>query len=190
MANFGYLASPQIISGDFVFEVELDSTNFHPVTFGIIPAAATLSGSASTGGQVQTAFPDRPYFEVSGANVYPMGNVSYSVSWITGDMFSIHRVGNVIRFYKNFQDSAVPVPIYETSYSSSEMVRLYAEFSSLVTTGLQPEWGSVAHKLPRSYKYSANQQVDDFGSTQSSIKVRVYQESAIVGAGYYIEANL
>lgn len=42
---------------------------------------------------------------------------------------------------------------------------------------------------PRGYNYTAAQQVVDFGSVQSSVKVRVMQESAIVGRGHYIEAT-
>lgn len=38
--------------------------------------------------------------------------------------------------------------------------------------------------------YSASDQVADFGSTQSAIKVRVYQVSAVVGRGPYTEATL
>lgn len=38
--------------------------------------------------------------------------------------------------------------------------------------------------------YTAEQQVEDFGSTQSSVKTRVYQISSVVGPGAYREKNI
>jgi len=162
-------------------------------SWGVIPAEGVLTASGSVGGQVQTAYPDRPFFSLDGSgNVLAMG-VSAAVSKTNGDIFSIHRAGSVVRFYKNPQSSVVPVPLFETSYNSSENFRFYAELvrtsgSSLI--GIQPEWGAVQYNLLRSYKYTVGQQLADFGSAQSSIKVRVMQESALVGVGDYVEGNL
>lgn len=44
--------------------------------------------------------------------------------------------------------------------------------------------------LPHRVIYSAADQVTDFGSTQSSVTVRIYQRSALVGRGHYLEATL
>ena len=168
-----------------------DSTEFLPVSWGVVPAGITLDGPAATGGQVQTKYPDRPYFAISGGNVLPMGNATYAQSYSDGvDVFSIHRTGSMVRFYKNFYQSTIPIPIYETTYGGSELIRFYAEFSSDLSTAILPDWGTVQHKLPRAYSYTLSQQIEDFGSAQSSVKVRVMQESALVGVGDYVEENL
>ena len=114
MANtYAYVRSTQIFAGDFVFAFTIDSANFGFGTgglqsWGVIPAAAVLTASGSVGGQVQTAYPDRPFFSLDGSgNVLAMG-VSAAVSKTNGDIFSIHRAGSVVRFYKNPQSSVVP----------------------------------------------------------------------------------
>lgn len=191
MADFAYLWTFQEVTGDFVFALTPDSTAFLPVSWGVVPAQVVLDGPSSTGGQVQTKYPGRPYFSKSGSNILPMGNATYQASYSDGvDEFSIHRTGSIVRFYKNFHQSTIPIPMLETTYANNETIRFYAEFSSLVSTAILPDWGFVQHKIPRAYNYTASQQVEDFGSEQSSVKVRVYQESEIVGKGDYVERNL
>jgi hypothetical protein len=95
----------------------------------------------------------------------------------------------VVRFFKNLHDSAVPIPLFETSFSPEVKLRAYAEFEP-GGGGAALDPSRLSRVSNRGYNYTANQQVDDFGSAQSSIKVRVYQESALVGVGPYREANL
>lgn len=128
-----------------------------------------------------------PFYQVNAGNFWPMGNSSYSSSSADGDKFTIQRLGSIVRFFKNPHLYGVPVPLYETTFTSAEFLKLVVQFTT-GTQSLDPTALSLGR--PRSYNYTANQQVDDFGSTQSSIKVRVYQESAIIGAGFYIERNL
>jgi len=187
-----YVASTQSLSGgDFVFAMTYDNSNFEGLTsWGLIPAEGKLYGAMASG-MVQTLFPGRPYFVIAAGFANPNGNASYGGSVSTGDIFSIHRTGSMVRFYKNWHTSAVPVPLMEANYSSSESFRFYAELAvGSGTIDIQPEWGSIQYALSRAYKYTASQQVEDFGSTQSSVKVRVYQESALVGIGDYIEGTI
>jgi hypothetical protein len=189
--SYGYVITPQTVQGDFVFAMTYDSSNFEGLeSWGVIPASAQLTGGGVTG-LVQSLFPGRPYFQLAGGTARPMGNSSAGVSYTTGDIFSIHRIGNIVRFFKNFHTSAAPVPLLETTYGGAELIRFYAELgSSFGTADIQGVWGSIRAQQPRAYNYTATQQVEDFGSTQSSIKVRVMQESAILGRGDYIERNL
>lgn len=195
MSDYGYVRSSQSLTGDFVFALTYDSTNFGSGSgglnsWGIIPDSGTLSGN--TAGLVQSTYPDRPFFNISGGgNVQPMGDAGYWVSKTNGDIFSIHRVGSLVRFYKNLHQDVIPVPLYEWTYTSGEKFRFYAEFTrSSGSIGIQPEWGSVQYDLARSYKYTLAQQIEDFGGAQDPVTVRVYQESSLVGIGDYIEADL
>lgn len=129
-----------------------------------------------------------PFYQVAGSDFRPMNNSSYAVSSADGDKFTIQRIGNMVQFFKNPHLSAVPVPLYETTFTSSEQLKLIVQFSS-GTQSLDPT--SLSLMKARAYRYTANQQVDDgFTPNVGTIKVRVAQESAIVGRGHYIERNL
>jgi len=108
------------------------------------------------------------------------------VSFNTGDRFMIELTGKEARYYKNYTGGA-SAPLYISPYAylgSPYKVRANIDVGprGFATAMYQNPIGNAT--------YTAVQQVQDFGSTQSSIKVKVAQISAIVGAGKYAEANL
>jgi len=180
-------------AGDFVAEFVINADE--PISYlGVLPAAhVSPVGIVNPFDQYKNA--GYPYFycsfsgAVGGKRAWPMGNASYAVDIADGDRISIHRTGSVVRFYKNYASQAAPVPILETSFSASEALRLYFETTANTgNQGLDPS--RIQYGKKRGYNYTANQQTEDFGSVQSSVKVRVYQESAVVGRGRYTEATL
>lgn len=195
MSDYGYVASQELL-GDFTFALTYDASSFGAGagglnSWGIVPAAGVLSGNAA--GLVQSTYPDRPFFNINGGsgNVQPMGDSIYGVTATTGDVFSMHRNGSIVRFYKNFQLEVSPLPLYEATYTNGESFRFYAEFTrSSGTIGIEGEYGTMEYKLAHAYRYTVAQQTEDFGGAQNPVKVRVAQESALVGIGDYIEANL
>lgn len=190
--NNAYIHTPdQTFAGDFIVEFVAPPA-FGPPTFGVMPARDGFytGGGGPSSGEVQTRFPGRPYFSSVGGTsaVRPMGNAAYQVDWFVGDVISIHRTGDVVKFYKNFHLTANPIPIFQMTYSGEEELKLYAEFSPLNDTGLGP--ASIQYGRLDACPYPVNLQIEDFGSAQNPIKVRVMQESAIVGLGDYVEGNL
>ena len=184
-------SSADVFSGDFLLEFVCDAVNdVIPSHFGVLPANLSYNSLIAQGGWDTTSALSYPHFgSQSTDNLRPMSNASYQVGTDPGDKLTIQRTGSVVRFYKNRHLSSVSVPIYETTFTSAESLRAIVRFTNGVGTRyLAPS--SMTFESPRSYNYTANQQVDDFGSTQSSVKVRVYQESAIVGKGAYVEGNL
>ena len=177
--NSAMAASNQPLSDDFICEFEAGAGDLIEM-WGLMPYADIA----------EPFTPALPYFSSdAGANtVAPMSNAAYATSFAVGDRFSIHRTGSIVRFYKNFHLSASPVPIMETTLNGNGPYKLWAQGSPGVGGAFQSS--SIFYGKRRAYRYTANLQVEDFGSAQSSVKVRVYQESAIVGRGAYIEGNL
>jgi hypothetical protein len=70
---------------------------------------------------------------------------------------------------------------------------LFEDSQSYLIQILSGDGGSVVNSYTsstQSYSYTAAQQTTDFGSTQSTVYVKIYQVSASVGNGYGTEATL
>lgn len=185
-ADRGVATSTEVLSGDFMIEFTRATNSVSSsMRMGVVPATISNADQVDSFGTA-----GYPFFEIdTSIRMVPMGNTSYQVSTTLGDKFTIERVGSIVRFYKNRHLSSAPVPIYETTFTSASSLRVFFRSGfGVATYTMGPT--SLVSIGKRSYNYTANQQVDDFGSTQASIKTRVYQESMIVGKGYYIEASL
>ncbi len=92
---------------------------------------------------------------------------------------------NEIKYYIDYVNSASQ-PFYTSTIKPTLPLRCWALAGSLATVETAY---MVTPQNPKAI-YTALQQTEDFGSAQSSIKVRVYQISATVGKGAYVEANI
>lgn len=160
---------------------------------GVVDSAGTVQFIGSSGAaSIVLGWNAKAIWSTNGSSIFfkviENGVEVFSVdlgAGVAGSNYTIRTElrGDRLRYYKNYFSGAVPD--YESTINASELTGrdLRGLFVELVD-------GASMLALQRQYIYSAAQQVDDFGSTQSSIKVRVYQESAIVGRGDYAEANL
>lgn len=98
------------------------------------------------------------------------GNDNLTISWIRRD-----RLSQTLR-------DGVPVPNSETSESYEVDILDDDTSEDVVVRTLSASTTSVV--------YTEAQQIEDFGSAQSSVKVRVYQLSANVGRGTPAEATV
>lgn len=183
----GTVVSSDTFMGDFTLEF-VRASNRPPTTFGIAPVSTPADGYPHSTSRLLTA--KYPYFSTTDTTVLPMGNSSYQTTSAAADRFTIERQGSIVRFFKNAHSSSVRIPLYETTFASSEKFRAYVEFENGDGFVHDLDPSGIGLVTSRAYHYMANQQVDDFGSIQSSIKVRVSQESAIVGKGAYLERDL
>lgn len=133
-------------------------------------------------GVTQTAYLMNTNGTVAVANENP--GVTVSVS--NGDRLSIVKSGEGVVFYKNRHLGMAP--FYFSVYPTAG--RLFKPVFAQFFGGTYIASACTLSMGRTSYLYSAPLQVSHFGSTQSSIKVRVMQESAIVGRGYYLESNI
>jgi hypothetical protein len=187
IANDGIAASSQVFRGDFAAEFIL-SADDAPQLFGVYDATKALDSSSISG--VQSV--DYAYYTcLSPPNVRAQGLSTYTRTAAAGDHFLLERHGTVIRYYQNKQTSTAPVPFYESHTAVTDVtpLRAVAWFKpSGSNRGLAPS--SIQFITQRAYLYTVGQQTADFGSAQSSVKVRIYQISSIVGRGEYTEATL
>src|SRR5678816_3566129 len=105
--SFAYAKASEPFIGDFIVSFTMNSAeDFFPPSFGLMPASGTITDTNS--GAVQARYPGRPYFSnPSSNNIAPMGDTGYQVTGADGDEFSIHRAGDVVRFYKNLSLSLI-----------------------------------------------------------------------------------
>lgn len=112
---------------------------------------------------------------------YQSGNLGA----VTTARIRIALSGAQIRFYWDYT-GAGSVPFYVSRYAS-----VYPMFAILKASGVaQVRDVIVGVTLHRSTVYTAADQVADWGSTQSSLTVRVAEVSAVVGRGPYVQGVL
>ena len=107
-----------------------------------------------------------------------------------GDRFSIRLRNGKAHYYKNYQ-TALSTPFYVSPQVVPEVV-LRPFITSNHPKAIR-EVGTarlLAGGLRRAFISSAGMQVEDFGSTQPSVKIKVYPVSALVGRGQGAEAIL
>jgi hypothetical protein len=184
--NPGIIRSKAQFSGDFALEFTAPATEF-PSFFGLLPASTTMSADFPSGVFQLSGLPY--FFNNFGVGIEPQDNGSFAQTWVPDEKFLIVREGGVVRFFKAPEASSTPVPFFEMSVSSSESLRLFAY--------CEPNVGSlyfgetrIRYGKKRAFNYTSSMQVENFSSTQALVTVRVYQESAIVGKGFYAEADL
>lgn len=122
------------------------------------------------------------------AGSYGSSAVTGSIPYNDGDRLRIMLSGTEVRFYLNY--SAIgSIPFYVSPLALQFPVTIEGFAGNL--SGTPPEMQSaVIYNGEASTIYSASQQTEDFGSTQSSLSVRVYQVSAVVGRGFYTSGTI
>lgn len=185
-ASLYSLISEQKMLGDFELEFGADSSNTN------IPNNIWIQRVGTEG----TLTPPVLAISRSGGLDNTFITVSDQVNSLSGEVetdltypnrFFIVRTGTELKIHFNaaFQTSH---PFFTAAPEfSGGLTVMVSHIHASAATLFRPRVSSIRN---RSCLYTALMQVNDFGSTQSSIKVRVYQESAIVGKGQYIEANL
>lgn len=153
---------------------------------GIFRSTLTFSPAA--------LFPGSPGLQI--VEAAPGG--AASVRYTSGSLGSVNAVririvivGSELRYYWDytgdgsvpFYVSSIPAPLPLVGVAS--VINATAEVSKVQDV-------FMGQRLTPSTIYTAEQQSNstDFGSVQSAIKVRVYQISAVVGRGPYVEAIL
>ena len=98
MSAFAYVFTSQILSGDFIFAMPIDDTNFAVPTgagglysFGVSPAYPVLTAGSGVSGQVQTQYPGRPYFGTGGVGFRANGIASAETTYANGDILNAMR---------------------------------------------------------------------------------------------------
>lgn len=105
----------------------------------------------------------------------------------TGDRITIEARGGVVSYYKNYS-GPTSSPVYVSALSPIQQAARYNLWITQVGTS-EARTIRLFRYQPETF-YTAAQQTQDFGSTQSSIRVRVKQISSIVGPGAYVEGTL
>lgn len=172
----------QTLTGDFLLQLQASPVNDLWPHFTQLQRAGTELKSI------------RPLFGL----LRPNGNINANSSISDGDFainidlaaptkIWVQRIGSELRIYRNeFSATATPYRVVSQDFTGE---------LSLIS-GMQASENAILYQprlslaLARSFTYSADQQANDFGSAQSSIKMRIFQESAIVGKGYYAEVTL
>ena len=94
--------------------------------------------------------------------------------------------GTEVRFYWDYTGpGSVPFHISRVA----PPLPLAVAFTAVTTTAAV-ENAIIAVPTNPSTVYGANQQIEDFGSVQNPIRVRVYQISSVVGRGDYVQGDL
>lgn len=183
--GWGYALGAQRIYGDVRFEVELGAILF-PTIVALVPIGINPDIAS-----VRDTSPCWYHFSGTGTNL-KAENLSSVQSYAEGDRFMIEITGGVIRYYKN--RSQLMPPVYtSTRQLTGYPLRPVILFDSQTTASDILDQGvesAIIQQGATSAIYTREQQVADFGSTQSSVKVRVYQVSAVVGRGGFVEATI
>jgi len=177
------LVSQQKVHGDFVYEQTVPVTgtyNTPRINLRVVPTADAVPSLiwGMEGLWVPGISAPRTYFD--SFNTYPI---------VTGDRLMMESRGGVISYYQNYS-GRTSVPLYVSRVVINQADSYYITLSTLS----DPSSSQIV--TPRLYRflpeslYTTGQQTQDFGSIQSSIKIRVKQISAVVGAGPYTEATL
>lgn len=186
--GIGFAGSVQRIFTDarLEFVIANPATYSHPSQIGFAPEWA------------ETPFPPAPtnpayWQDNAGGTQMVAENINLSGTLVEGDRLMIELVGGVVRYYKNYA-GPFSVPIYISTLQFLLVpYRIFAYFNSQFPNSgftLQRFTSAALHRLSTETLYTKEQQIADFGSTQSAIKVRVYQVSAIIGRGTYTEATI
>jgi hypothetical protein len=128
------------------------------------------------------------YFNPNGVGLVQAENDAASQqACVAGDRFSMRLRNGRVEYYKNYVNS-----LSQPFYTSPNAVPVGVDLQVYGQEGHPRNPSSVASVRllagrRRALNYLAAMQAADFGTAQSSIKVRVYQESAIVGRGFYTE---
>lgn len=184
------LRSTQVFNGDFTFELGSNPTD-DPIPQQLYIQTAGLE---STSGNKFFQFA-RPaglgnsdcFISDIAANGSTLLNVSVDA---TGPVrLYIQRLGSDLRVFRGaLVATTAPVMIAQQDWSGGLTVTVLNQSDEHQDNILyQPR---VAVPRSRSFLYSANMQTQDFGSPQSAITVKVYQESALTGAGDPAEGTL
>lgn len=120
-------------------------------------------------------------------------NLTSSLSEIANTRLTIQLKENAVTYYQDREDNLSPTVVTQTTVAApaaaSGAYRLYIRELTGNSKAREVVNVEIHRKFGRAV-YTAEQQTVRFGSAQSSIKVRVYQISALVGRGAYSEANL
>jgi hypothetical protein len=178
----GAFVSEQVLTGDFIFEFGADAANTDLPSFVIIQRQGAESSltppifymARGVPGNANCAFNDQ------------VSNEAVDLTYPARVYFI--RTGNQLRAYIDYSSpSNPPVLIGAKEYSGPLTIQTYSTVANTTNVLLRPR---LSFTRARSFLYTANAQTDEFGSAQSSIKVRVYQESSIIGKGAFAEATL
>lgn len=185
----GGARSRQNIYGDCRFEVSVYKTGGTqyplPYTVGLVSAGdlSDVLGRPPSERYWSGSPPSHAFAETFATDAGPM---------IDYDRLMIEFIGGEVRYYKNYAGPG-SVPFFVsilTSGISAFPLTAHISFDSDSAGASEAVRSAILQRLSPDAFYGAALQVADFGSTQSSIKVRVYQVSAIVGRGSYTEATL
>lgn len=173
----GSVISLQSLKGDFILDVGANSSDTK------IPA---LNVSSSFEQTVYGGF--QRDFGVTNATI---NMLAVSTGTLTGigtypNRLQVRRVGPALYYFQNLGAQSHLLNVGNLAAIASD-VRVICYDESAESSYLNKPTLTYAAS---SVFYYASQQVEDFGSTQSAIMVRIYQVSAIVGQGGYTEATL
>lgn len=185
------LRSLQQINGDFTFEATIDNT----VRLGsvqtdgiveILPLTSFAWGSGVIPGYTHND---------GGIDYIENNHVAETTIFdlVTGDRIMIELVGLTFKYYVNY--AGPQSQPYYTSARTSIPFPLVVQADLIGTTATSPivldnvTKPTLRLKTP-SYFYTTAQQTSDFGSPQSSVKVIIYQRSAIIGRGFPAQATI
>ncbi len=167
-------------------DVELADTTFSSV-FGLIGAdvTGTPPSNSDIPFQVQWFTPTSPgdpsdkYIQVYNyaTKVYELvtNGMGSAANVRAGETFTILLIGNECKIYRNYTDDAKPLAVMNLDPSIFPM-RIYAGAS-----GGADMLNFMIRGLTAPTIYSSRQQIADFGSNQTQIRIKAYQKSKYPG---------
>jgi hypothetical protein len=149
---------------------------------GVFPPA-TFTGSIKYGFVYDPASANL-FIYINGASVKTLSNAT-GLYVGNGHRLSIRFEGTEVKFYVDFREGSQPLYTDPGPASFPYVVGATVGYKDRMDGIMVDASGNRVSAI-----YTAEQQVEDFGSVQDPIKVRVRQVSSIVGPGAYREALL
>jgi hypothetical protein len=186
---YARLDSQRIVGTDSFVEAELVGLSGAQYVVGIALYAPNVFPSASLTADIKYGI----LYNVSSADlfIYKDGVLVKTLSNSSNDYVGLgHRLsirfsGTEVRFHVDYRAGKQPIYIDYGTPSFPYVVGAMAGYKTEIRGIIIDQSGERV-----SVTYSAEQQVDHFGSLQNPIKVRVSQVSSIVGPGAYREATI
>jgi hypothetical protein len=185
------LQSIQRINGDFVLETTIDNS----VRMGNIQTDGIVRILPVSGFWDVDNATAPGYFHGDGGNDLFENDPALQVfDLVSGSRLMIELTGKTFKYYKDYAGPQTQ-PLYistRTNIPFPLMIQADLNGSAFTSPIVLDNVTRPTIWLPYgpSYLYNADQQTADFGSIQSSVKVRIRQISAVVGRGAYCEATI
>jgi hypothetical protein len=146
-----------------------------------VPTQIELDSSTLSGGVAGVT-------KASGAAIACIG-VTATLTQAASSKLAMQIRGRTVRYFQDASDYRTATPLGTQSVPLAGHYYLLVAHQTLSTETAKILRPVMNRPTPSAF-YSADDQIHDFGSAQSSVHVKVYQMSALVGRGQAGDANV